>query len=68
MVRGPCHLIIRLSYNSRRAFYKNDFANDFIIQEGMTNTCYIGTEMASPREESETTTKGGENATCKEIE
>jgi len=59
MVRGPCHLIIRLSYNSRRAFYKNDFANDFIIQEGMTNTCYIGTEMASPREESETTTKGG---------
>jgi hypothetical protein len=48
-----------LSYNSRRAFYKNDFANDFIIQEGMTNTCYIGTEMASPREESETTTKGG---------
>jgi hypothetical protein len=25
----------------------------------MTNTCYIGTEMASPREESETTAKEG---------
>jgi hypothetical protein len=59
MVRGPCHLIIRLSYNSRRVFYKNDFANDFIIQEGMASTCCIGTKMATHYKESAATAKEG---------